>query len=119
MHRGGIEELLEVRAREAKVSTPAEVNAPDPLRQATLHPGPQRIRGFELRGPLALPRRLERLMVAWWPDHVLVIHRARATTTCAKPLHPSSPKPAKSLCVGLFSDNVGSYALLVKAARKP
>jgi len=31
IHCGGIEELLEVRARYAKVSTPAEINAPDPL----------------------------------------------------------------------------------------
>jgi hypothetical protein len=72
MHRGGREELLEVRAREAKVSTPAAINAPDPLREATLHPCPQRILGFEPRCPLALPRRLERLMVDLWADRELV-----------------------------------------------
>ena len=60
-----------MRAREAKVSTAAEINAPDPLRQATLHPCPQRILGFERRGPLALPRRLERLMVDLWADREL------------------------------------------------
>jgi hypothetical protein len=71
MHRGGSEELLEVRARSAKVATPAEINAPDPWREATLHACPQRIRGFERRRPLALPRRLERLMVDLWADREL------------------------------------------------
>jgi hypothetical protein len=71
MHRGGSEELLEVRARQPQVATPAEINAPDPLRQAALHPCPQRIPGFERRRPLALPRRLERLWVDLWADREL------------------------------------------------
>ena len=60
-----------MRARQPQVATPAEIKAPGPLREATLHPGPQRILGFELRGPLALPRRLERLMVGLQPDRKL------------------------------------------------
>jgi hypothetical protein len=71
MHRGGIEARLEVRARSATGSTPAAINAPDPLRQAPLHPCPQRLRGCERRCRLALPRRLERLMVDWWADREL------------------------------------------------
>jgi hypothetical protein len=97
MHRGGIEELLEVRARSAKVSTPAEVKAPDPLREATLHPCPQRILGFELRGPLALPRRLERLMVDWWADRELAggclggsALPAGGTRTTGRPVKPDA-----------------------------
>ena len=72
-HRHGCcrQELLEVRAREAKVSTLAEINAPDPLRKATLHPCPQRVLCCELRRLLALPRGLERLMVDWWADREL------------------------------------------------
>ena len=57
------QELLEVRARQAEVPTPAEIKAPDPLRQAALYPCPQRILGFELRCLLALPRGLDRLVV--------------------------------------------------------
>ena len=60
-----------MRPREAEISTPAEIKAPDPLREATLHPRPQRILGFELRCLLALPRRLERLMVDLWADREL------------------------------------------------
>jgi hypothetical protein len=40
-----------VRSRQANVSTPAEINAPEPLRQAALHPCPQRIRGFFAQPP--------------------------------------------------------------------
>ena len=32
------QELLEVRARQPQIPTPAEIKAPDPLRQAALHP---------------------------------------------------------------------------------
>jgi hypothetical protein len=71
MHGGCRQELLEVRSRQAKVSTPAEIKAPDPLRQAALHPCPQRILGCELRCLLALPRGLERLMVGLWADREL------------------------------------------------
>jgi hypothetical protein len=71
MQGGCLQELLEVRARQAQGATPAEINAPDPLREATLHPCPQRILGFARRCPLALPRRLERLMVDLWADREL------------------------------------------------
>jgi hypothetical protein len=71
MHGGGIQQLLEVRARQAQVPTPTEINAPNALRQAALHPCPQGVLGVELRGPLALPRRLERLMVDLWADREL------------------------------------------------
>src|SRR5919109_2563704 len=62
------QELLEVCARQAQISTLAEIKASDPLRQATLHPGSQRILRFELRRLLALPRYLERLMVGLGAD---------------------------------------------------
>ena len=71
IHGGCREELLEVCTRQAQVSTAAEIKAPDPLREATLHPCPPRILGFELRCPLALPRGLERLMVDLWADREL------------------------------------------------
>jgi hypothetical protein len=97
IHRGGSEELLEVRARQAKVATPAELNAPDPLREATLHACPQRILGFELRGALALPRRLERLMVDLWADRELAggglggsALPAGGTRTTGRPVKPDA-----------------------------
>ena len=71
IHRGGREELLEVRARQPQVPTPAEIKAPDALREAALHPCPQRILGFELRRLLALARGLERLMVGLRADREL------------------------------------------------
>src|SRR5215831_3332090 len=58
IHGGGSEQLLEVRAREADGPTSAEIEAPDPLRKAALHPGSQRVLGFELRRLLALSRGL-------------------------------------------------------------
>jgi hypothetical protein len=76
IHGGGIEPLLEVRAREADVPTPAEVEAPDPLRQAALHLGSQRILGFELRRLPALPCSLERLMVGLQPNGELAMTQA-------------------------------------------
>src|SRR5215831_2756761 len=77
IHGGGREQVLEVRAREADGPTPAEIEAPDPLRQAALHPGSQRILGCELRRLLALPRGLERLMVGLQPDGELARSRLR------------------------------------------
>jgi hypothetical protein len=71
IHGGGIEELLEVRACEPKVSTPAEIKAPRALREATLDPRPQGILGFKRRRLLALPRGLERLMVGLRADRQL------------------------------------------------
>jgi hypothetical protein len=71
IHGGGSEQLLEVRARQPEIPTPAEINAADPLREAALHPCPQRILRFELRRLLALPRGLERLMVDLRADRQL------------------------------------------------
>jgi hypothetical protein len=71
MYSDGIEELLEVHARETDVPTPAEINASDPLGQAVLHPRPQRILGFELRSFLALPLGLDRFVMGLWPDREL------------------------------------------------
>ena len=71
MHGCRRQERLEVRACQAKVSTPAEIKTSYPLREAALHPCPQRILGCELRCPLALPRSLERLMVGLWADREL------------------------------------------------
>ena len=71
MHGGGIQELLEVRARQADVPTPAQINAPAPLGEATFDTRPQRVLGFERRRLLALPCRLERLMVDLWADRQL------------------------------------------------
>jgi hypothetical protein len=72
-----------VRPCEPQVPTPAEIKAPDPLRQATLHPCPQRILGFELRRLLALPRGLERLVVGLQPDGELAGRRMRRGTRLA------------------------------------
>src|SRR5919199_343765 len=76
MHRGGIEQLLEVRARQAAVATLAQRQAPDALRAATLHARPQRLRGFERGRLLALARGRHRFVVGLgadgeWPWGVL------------------------------------------------
>src|SRR5215472_9523381 len=71
IHRRGSEELLEVRERQANISTLAEIKTPDPLGEATLDPRPQRILRFELRRLLALPRGLDGLMVGLRPDREL------------------------------------------------
>jgi hypothetical protein len=60
-----------MRARQADVPTPAQIEAPDPSGEATLDPRPQRVLGFELRGLLALPCRLERLVVGLRADRQL------------------------------------------------
>jgi hypothetical protein len=38
IHGGGIEELLEVCARQANIPTPVEIKTPDLSRETTLHP---------------------------------------------------------------------------------
>ena len=65
------QELLEVRARQPKVATPAQIKAPDALREATLHPGPQGVLGFELRRLLPLAGGLDGLMVGLGADREL------------------------------------------------
>jgi len=57
-----------VRARQAKIPTPAEINASDPLREAPLHPHSQGILGFELGGLLPLAGGLDGLVVGLRPD---------------------------------------------------
>jgi hypothetical protein len=71
IHGGCRQELLELRAHQAQLPTPAEIKAPDPLREATLNPCAQRIRRGELRRLLALPCGLKRLMVGLRPDRQL------------------------------------------------
>jgi hypothetical protein len=63
-----MQELLEGRARQADVSTPAPINAPDPWGEATFDTRPQRVLGCERGRLLALPCRLERLRVDLWAD---------------------------------------------------
>ena len=74
------EEVLEVRARQAKVPTPAQIEASRALREAALDSGPQRILRGELRGLLALPRGLERLVVSPQSDRELAWGSARRGT---------------------------------------
>src|SRR5882724_5486470 len=71
IHGGGIEQLLEVCARQPDVPTPAQINASRALREATLDPCPQGVLGFELWRLLALPRGLDRLVVVLQPDREL------------------------------------------------
>ena len=80
IHRGGREELLEVRARSAKVPTPAQIEAARALRESTLDPCPQRILRSELRCLLALPGGLECLMVDLWADRQLAWGSSRRGT---------------------------------------
>ena len=71
VHRGGIQQLLEVRACQPQVPTPAEVKTPDALREATLHPGPQGGLGFELGGLLPSAGGLDGFVVGLQPDRAL------------------------------------------------
>src|SRR5919108_6556795 len=68
MHRRGIEQVLEVRARQAAVATLAHSKAPDALREAALDTRPERILLFELGRLLALAGGLHRLMVGLGAD---------------------------------------------------
>jgi hypothetical protein len=58
IHRGGIQQPLEMRACQPKVPTPAEVKAPGALREATLGPRPQSVLDFE--GSRRLPSACDR-----------------------------------------------------------
>jgi hypothetical protein len=62
MHGRGREERLEGRARHPAGATPAQINAPRALREATLHPGPHGVLGCERGGLLPLAGGLEGLM---------------------------------------------------------
>jgi hypothetical protein len=65
--------LLEVRACESNAPPPAKIKAPAPLREAALHPCPQRILGYELRRLLPLPCGLDRLMMGLRADGELAV----------------------------------------------
>jgi hypothetical protein len=71
IHRGGREKLLEVRARQPDVATSAQIEAPRALREATLHPGPQGMLGFECGGLLPLAGGLDGLRVDLGADREL------------------------------------------------
>jgi hypothetical protein len=71
IHGGRREEVLEGRACQAKIPTPAEINASDPWRETALHSRPQGILGDERRRLLALPRALECLVVGLQPGREL------------------------------------------------
>jgi hypothetical protein len=71
MHRGGIQQLLEVCTCPPKIPTLTEVKAPDALQEATLDPCPQGILRFELGSLLPLAGGLERLVVGLGPDREL------------------------------------------------
>ena len=62
------EELLEVRAPQPDVATPAQIKAPRALREATLDPCPQRVLNFEVSRRLPLACGLDGLMVGLRPD---------------------------------------------------
>ena len=68
IHGGCCQELLEVRAHQPQIPTPAEIKTSYPLREAALHPRPQGVLSFELGGLLALASGLERLMVRLQAD---------------------------------------------------
>jgi hypothetical protein len=57
-----------VRPCQPDVATSAQIKAPLALREATLHPGPQGVLGFELRGFLSLSGGLDGLVVGLQPD---------------------------------------------------
>ena len=63
VHGSRGQHLLEVRARQTDRATLPYIQAPHRLGARTFHTGPQRILRAELRRRLALPRRLERLVV--------------------------------------------------------
>jgi hypothetical protein len=68
MHGGRRQELLDVRARQPQIPTPAEIKTSYSLREAALHPRSQGVLSFELGGLLAVASSLERLMVRLQAD---------------------------------------------------
>jgi hypothetical protein len=83
IHCRGGEELLEGRAREAKIPTLAKIKASYPLRETALNSHTQGILCGERRCLLALPRRLERLVVGLQPDGELAWGSSRRGTRLA------------------------------------
>jgi len=68
IHGGGSEQMLEMRPCQPNVPTLPEIKAPGALREAALHPRPQGVLGFELRGLLPLACGLEGLVMGLGPD---------------------------------------------------
>src|SRR2546426_5477036 len=68
IHRRSSEQVLEVGAHQAAVTTLAQIKAPDALREAALDARPERILLFELGRLLALTGGLHRLMVRLGAD---------------------------------------------------
>src|SRR6266702_7103902 len=68
IHRRSSEQVLEVSAHQAAVTTLAQIKAPDALREAALDARPERILLFELERLLALAGGLHRLMVSLGAD---------------------------------------------------
>jgi hypothetical protein len=83
------QELLEVRAREAQIATPAQIKTSHPLREATLNPGTQGILRGERGRLLALPRRLQRLVVGLQRDGKLAGGSSRRGTGRARGARPT------------------------------
>src|SRR5438105_6812852 len=71
MHRRRSEQVLEVGAHQAAVTTLAQIKAPDALREAALDARPERLRLFELGRLLVLTGGLHRLMVRLGADGAL------------------------------------------------
>ena len=63
-----VSRLLEMRPCQPNVPTLPEIKAPGALREAALHPRPQGVLGFELRGLLPLACGLEGLVMGLGPD---------------------------------------------------
>jgi hypothetical protein len=99
IHRGGIEQLLEVCACQPKVPTLAQVKAPDALREAALNTCPQGVLGFECGGFLSLAGGLDGLMVSLRPDGELPrgVFRRGARTTGRTRATGRSVKPANRM----------------------
>src|SRR5215470_4901230 len=68
IHRRSSEQVLEVGAHQAAITTLAQIKAPDALREAALDTRPERILLFELGRLLALAGGLHRLMVGLGAD---------------------------------------------------
>jgi hypothetical protein len=97
MHRRCRQELLEVRARQPKVSTPAEIKSAYALREAALHTRPQGILDVEGRRLLPSACGLDGLMVGLRPDREFAGSRVRqgarlagGTRAAGSPIKPDA-----------------------------
>ena len=81
VHGSRRQERLEVCARQPQVPTPAEIEAPDPLREAALHHRPQGVLRCELGRLLAVASGLVRLMVRLQPDGERILSQILGEST--------------------------------------